>query len=82
MGFEPLVNQRLLPPTFPRYTVIKSKEECASYMETLMTQLHILPQITEMLSLHTILVSICSQPLLQKQATLQNNQHFFQSFTF
>ena len=57
MGFEPLVNQRLLPPTFPRYTVIKSREECVSYMETLLTQLHILPQITEMLSLHTILVS-------------------------
>ncbi|XP_076101281.1 N-alpha-acetyltransferase 35, NatC auxiliary subunit-like isoform X5 [Mytilus galloprovincialis] len=55
MGFEPLVNQRLLPPTFPRYTVIKSREECVSYMETLMNQLHILPEITQMVSLHTIL---------------------------
>ena len=77
MGFEPLVNQRLLPPTFPRYTVIKSKEECASYMETLMTQLHILPQITEMLSLHTILVSICSQPLLQKHSHVTKQPTFF-----
>lgn len=56
MGFEPLVNQRLLPPTFPRYTVIKSREESVSYMETLMNQLDILPQITEMSSLHTVLV--------------------------
>ncbi|CAG2221312.1 MAK10 [Mytilus edulis] len=55
MGFEPLVNQRFLPPTFPRYTVIKSREECVSYMETLMNQLHILPEITQMVSLHTIL---------------------------
>ncbi|CAC5376619.1 NAA35 [Mytilus coruscus] len=55
MGFEPLVNQRLLPPTFPRYTVIKSREECISYMETLMNQLHILPEITQMVSLHAIL---------------------------
>nr|CAB3264177.1 N-alpha-acetyltransferase 35, NatC auxiliary subunit-like [Phallusia mammillata] len=25
IGFEPLVNQRLLPPTFPRYTKLKSR---------------------------------------------------------
>lgn len=78
MGFEPLVNQRLLPPTFPRYTVIKSREECVSYMETLLTQLHILPQITDMLSLHTILVSTCSQTSLQKHSSIIiNQQHIF-----
>ena len=27
MGFEPLVNQRLLPPSFPRYTAIFSREQ-------------------------------------------------------
>ncbi|CAG0878928.1 unnamed protein product [Darwinula stevensoni] len=26
MGFEPLINQRLLPPTFPRYTQLRSRE--------------------------------------------------------
>jgi len=32
MGFEPLINQRLLPPTFPRYTTIRSRAETVDYL--------------------------------------------------
>lgn len=39
MGFEPLVNQRLLPPTFPRYTKIKSRIEAVNYLESLIHRL-------------------------------------------
>ncbi|XP_053405929.1 N-alpha-acetyltransferase 35, NatC auxiliary subunit-like isoform X2 [Mercenaria mercenaria] len=39
MGFEPLINQRLLPPTFPRYTVIHSRDSSLDYMETLLNRL-------------------------------------------
>ena len=41
MGFEPLVNQRLLPPSFPRYTAIFGREQvghklsllCSSFLQ-------------------------------------------------
>jgi N-alpha-acetyltransferase 35, NatC auxiliary subunit len=35
MGFSPMVNQRLLPPTFPRYTKIKDRKEAFDYLEEL-----------------------------------------------
>jgi N-alpha-acetyltransferase 35, NatC auxiliary subunit len=35
MGFSPSVNQRLLPPTFPRYTKIKDRMETLNYLEEL-----------------------------------------------
>ena len=31
MGFEPLVNQRLLPPSFPRYTAIFGRNQVSKY---------------------------------------------------
>ncbi|KAI1301211.1 N-alpha-acetyltransferase 35, NatC auxiliary subunit [Halotydeus destructor] len=40
MGFEPLVNQRLLPPTFPRYTKMKSRSESINYAKALVQQIH------------------------------------------
>ncbi|GAB1609824.1 N-alpha-acetyltransferase 35, NatC auxiliary subunit-like [Argonauta hians] len=56
MGFEPLVNQRLLPPTFPRYTMIKSREEALNYMENqLLRRLQTVTLITEITSLHHML---------------------------
>ncbi|XP_052824393.1 N-alpha-acetyltransferase 35, NatC auxiliary subunit [Octopus bimaculoides] len=56
MGFEPLVNQRLLPPTFPRYTMIKSREEALDYMENqLLCRLQTVTLITEITSLHNML---------------------------
>lgn len=35
MGFSPMVNQRLLPPTFPRYTKIKDRLDAFVYLEEL-----------------------------------------------
>lgn len=35
MGFSPMVNQRLLPPTFPRYTKIKERSATYCYLEEL-----------------------------------------------
>ncbi|XP_021369661.1 N-alpha-acetyltransferase 35, NatC auxiliary subunit-like isoform X1 [Mizuhopecten yessoensis] len=55
MGFEPLVNQRLLPPTFPRYTIIKSREAALEYMETLLNRLMVVTTVPQMTSLHTVL---------------------------
>lgn len=39
LGFEPLVNQRLLPPTFPRYTKMKNRTEAYIYLEELVSRL-------------------------------------------
>lgn len=35
MGFSPMINQRLLPPTFPRYTKIKDRNEAINCFEEL-----------------------------------------------
>lgn len=35
MGFSPMVNQRMLPPTFPRYTKIKDRDATYNYLEEL-----------------------------------------------
>ncbi|CAB1321655.1 unnamed protein product [Coregonus sp. 'balchen'] len=39
MGFEPLVNQRLLPPTFPRYAKIIKREEMVNYFSKLIDRI-------------------------------------------
>lgn len=56
MGFEPLINQRLLPPTFPRYTVIRSRAESLDYIASLLQRLHTVTMVTELTSLHAALV--------------------------
>ena len=56
MGFEPLVNQRLLPPTFPRYTKIKTREETMEYSLGLVDRLKAICGITEIANLHVALV--------------------------
>ncbi|KAB7494007.1 N-alpha-acetyltransferase 35, NatC auxiliary subunit [Armadillidium nasatum] len=38
LGFEPLVNQRLLPPTFPRYTRLRTRKEAMAYLEEMVTR--------------------------------------------
>ncbi|RXG64381.1 N-alpha-acetyltransferase 35, NatC auxiliary subunit [Armadillidium vulgare] len=38
LGFEPLVNQRLLPPTFPRYTRLRTRKEAMAYLEDMVTR--------------------------------------------
>ena len=58
MGFEPLVNQRLLPPTFPRYTKIKQRGETLEYLEQLTSRLLSVCSVMELNSLHHILASV------------------------
>lgn len=53
MGFEPLVNQRLLPPTFPRYTKIKSRADTIDYLESLMDRLRHVCCIVDCTSFHS-----------------------------
>lgn len=55
MGFEPLVNQRLLPPTFPRYTKIKSRKESTEYLEALVHRLCHVGNISECGAFHSAL---------------------------
>ena len=39
VGFEPYANQRLLPPTFPRYTEIKERMSAFEYLQSLVERL-------------------------------------------
>ena len=39
VGFERLANQRLLPPTFPRYTEVKTRSEASAYFRGLVERL-------------------------------------------
>lgn len=39
VGFEPFANQRLLPPTFPRYTEIKERSSAFAYLQSLVERL-------------------------------------------
>lgn len=57
LGFEPLVNQRLLPPTFPRYTKIKPRKEALIYFENMVERFKIVTKIQTITSLHQALVS-------------------------
>ncbi|XP_068626946.1 N-alpha-acetyltransferase 35, NatC auxiliary subunit isoform X2 [Battus philenor] len=55
MGFEPMINQRLLPPTFPRYTRIKPRTEALQYFDELVTRLRHAWKITSCTNFHTAL---------------------------
>lgn len=39
MGFEPSINQRLLPPTFPRFIRVQSFESTCDYLNELFVKL-------------------------------------------
>ena len=54
-GFEPLANQRLLPPTFPRYTEIVSRQQTAAYLDQLLARLGCVTAVSQLASLHTAL---------------------------
>lgn len=56
LGFEPLVNQRLLPPTFPRYTRIKSRADACQYLEELIGRLKQACRVASCPSFHSALV--------------------------
>ncbi|XP_012277568.1 N-alpha-acetyltransferase 35, NatC auxiliary subunit [Orussus abietinus] len=55
MGFDPMVNQRLLPPTFPRYTKIKPRIEALEYLEELLNRFKTVIKITGYSSFHAAL---------------------------
>ena len=59
LGFEPMVNQRLLPPTFPRYTEIRTKEATVDYLETLLDRLITAMEVTRLPTYISALVSHC-----------------------
>jgi len=54
-GFEPLANQRLLPPTFPRYTEIVKRSEAVKYLEQLVSRLSTVTAVTNIPSFHNML---------------------------
>ncbi|MGH0163439.1 UNVERIFIED_CONTAM: hypothetical protein FKN15_049040 [Acipenser sinensis] len=57
MGFEPLVNQRLLPPTFPRYAKIIKREEMVNYFTKLIERIKTVCEVVNTANLHSILTT-------------------------
>ncbi|XP_066582916.1 N-alpha-acetyltransferase 35, NatC auxiliary subunit [Prorops nasuta] len=55
MGFDPMVNQRLLPPTFPRYTKIKPRIEALEYLDKLINRFEHVTKITGCNGFHAAL---------------------------
>lgn len=53
-----MVNQRLLPPTFPRYTKIKERATCIQYLAELIQRLKHVCKIVHCTNYHSALVSI------------------------
>lgn len=86
MGFEPLLNQRLLPPTFPRYTKIRGRVDTLTYLVGLVNRLQTICAVTELSGLHATLdfflefskASPCvlSRSLLQLIYLPQNRRSF------
>lgn len=76
MGFEPLVNQRLLPPTFPRYAKIIKREEMVSYFSKLIDRIKTVCEVVNLTNLHCILVSVnifCLSLLMRMSTCYENN---------
>lgn len=86
MGFEPLVNQRLLPPTFPRYAKIMKREEMVEYFSKLIQRIITVCNIITTTNLHGILDFFCefseqspcvlSRSLLQTTFLIDNKKVF------
>ncbi|XP_063050959.1 N-alpha-acetyltransferase 35, NatC auxiliary subunit isoform X2 [Engraulis encrasicolus] len=86
MGFEPLVNQRLLPPTFPRYAKIMKREEMVEYFSRLIQRIITVCNIITNTNLHSILDFFCefseqspcvlSRSLLQTTFLIDNKKVF------
>lgn len=74
MGFEPLVNQRLLPPTFPRYAKIIKREEMVNYFSRLIDRIKTVCEVVNLPNLHCI---------LDFSVNLVNSHHvFFQDLCY
>uniref|UniRef100_A0A4W3GWC5 N-alpha-acetyltransferase 35, NatC auxiliary subunit n=1 Tax=Callorhinchus milii TaxID=7868 RepID=A0A4W3GWC5_CALMI len=86
MGFEPLVNQRLLPPTFPRYAKIIKREDMVNYFAKLIERIKMVCEIVNLTNLHSILDFFCefseqspcvlSRSLLQATFLVDNKKVF------
>uniref|UniRef100_F7FQU5 N-alpha-acetyltransferase 35, NatC auxiliary subunit n=1 Tax=Ornithorhynchus anatinus TaxID=9258 RepID=F7FQU5_ORNAN len=86
MGFEPLVNQRLLPPTFPRYAKIIKREEMVHYFAKLIDRIKTVCEVVNLSNLHCILDFFCefseqspcvlSRSLLQTTFLVDNKKVF------
>lgn len=72
MGFEPLVNQRLLPPTFPRYAKIIKREDMVAYFSKLIERIKTVCDVINTTNLHGILVNIAD---IQIQGILSHLGH-------
>ena len=55
IGFDSLVNHRLLPPSFPRETSVFTRKEAMDYMEVLVTRLLFLVDVLKCTNYHTLL---------------------------
>lgn len=86
MGFEPLVNQRLLPPTFPRYAKIIKREDMVHYFSKLIDRIKNVCEVISTTNLHGILDFFCefseqspcvlSRSLLQTTFLIDNKKVF------
>lgn len=57
MGFSPMVNQRILPPTFPRYTKIKDRMLSMNFLEELVQRIKIACKVIFCNNYHSALVN-------------------------
>jgi len=55
IGFDTLVNHRLLPPSFPRETSVFPRKEATDYMEVLIKHLLFVVDVLECANYHTLL---------------------------
>lgn len=57
MGFSPTVNQRILPPTFPRYTKIKARDTSITFLEEMVQRTKQACKIIHCVNYHSALVN-------------------------
>lgn len=55
-----MVNQRLLPPTFPRFTKIKERTEALNFFEGLIPRIKLACKVVNCTNYHSALVSVLS----------------------
>uniref|UniRef100_A0A8C9ZHL5 N-alpha-acetyltransferase 35, NatC auxiliary subunit n=1 Tax=Sander lucioperca TaxID=283035 RepID=A0A8C9ZHL5_SANLU len=82
MGFEPLVNQRLLPPTFPRYAKIIKREDMVAYFSKLIERIKTVCDVINTTNLHGILVNTFQDFTLHSEPVTLNKQLLTFSTTF
>uniref|UniRef100_A0A0A9XKI1 Protein MAK10 homolog n=1 Tax=Lygus hesperus TaxID=30085 RepID=A0A0A9XKI1_LYGHE len=75
VGFDPLVNQRLLPPTFPRYTHIKTPSEAFKRLDELFGRIRQVSKVCSYTSFHAALELMlevsCSKPCIVSRSIMQ-----------